>query len=69
MEKLLRSCPNIASIYMLVRPKKGKSSQERVNQIVEGEVRILSLAWQVRPVLMPKINQQTKDGENSFRLL
>ena len=40
MEKLLRSCPNIASIYMLVRPKKGKSSQERVNQIGEGEVRI-----------------------------
>ncbi|XP_014240707.1 fatty acyl-CoA reductase 1-like [Cimex lectularius] len=29
IEKLLRSCPDVNTIYVLVRPKKGKTAQER----------------------------------------
>ena len=33
VEKLLRSCPNIKAIYFLVRPKKGKTCEERMDSI------------------------------------
>ncbi|KAL1500839.1 hypothetical protein ABEB36_006269 [Hypothenemus hampei] len=33
IEKLLRSCPDISIIYILLRPKKGKTLQERVEAI------------------------------------
>lgn len=35
IEKLLRSCPNIATLYVLVRRKDGKSPRERVQQLAE----------------------------------
>lgn len=35
IEKLLRSCPDIKTIYVLLRPKKGKSIDERLNAIVD----------------------------------
>ncbi|EFN87626.1 putative fatty acyl-CoA reductase CG5065 [Harpegnathos saltator] len=36
IEKLLRSLPNIAHIYMLVRPKKGKDTKQRVEEIFDS---------------------------------
>ncbi|XP_056641055.1 putative fatty acyl-CoA reductase CG5065 [Diorhabda sublineata] len=33
IEKLLRSCPDIGNIYMLIREKKGKSIEERMTHI------------------------------------
>lgn len=30
IEKLLRSCPDVGRIYVLLRPKKGRSPQERL---------------------------------------
>jgi FlaA1/EpsC-like NDP-sugar epimerase len=38
IEKLLRSCNEIKSIYVLIRVKKGKSSQERLNEIINCKV-------------------------------
>lgn len=35
IEKLLRSCSDLKSIYVLLRPKKGKSIQERLKAITE----------------------------------
>nr|CAH7755245.1 unnamed protein product [Callosobruchus chinensis] len=35
IEKLLRSCPSVAKIYMLLRPKKGKGVQERLEAILK----------------------------------
>jgi alcohol-forming fatty acyl-CoA reductase len=35
IEKLLRSCPDVKSIYVLLRPKKGKSIEERLKAITE----------------------------------
>lgn len=33
VEKLLRSCPDIKALYLLIRPKKGKECQERLEEI------------------------------------
>ncbi|CAH0548591.1 unnamed protein product [Brassicogethes aeneus] len=38
LEKLLRACPNLNSIYVLVRPKKGKTMEERVDDIFKDPV-------------------------------
>ena len=35
VEKLLRSCYDLDKIYLLVRTKKGKSPNERLNDIVK----------------------------------
>lgn len=35
IEKLLRSCPDLKKIYVLLRPKKGKSIEQRLQGIVD----------------------------------
>lgn len=39
IEKLLRSCPCIGNIYVLIRDKKGKSPEERLKEITQNAVR------------------------------
>lgn len=34
LEKLLRSCPGVSKIYLLIRPKKGQDAQERLQQLL-----------------------------------
>ncbi|GJQ78030.1 hypothetical protein Trydic_g2376 [Trypoxylus dichotomus] len=36
LEKLLRSCPGIAKIYLLIRPKKGQQARERLQQLLSS---------------------------------
>ena len=38
IEKLLRECWDLKKILVLVRPKKGKTPQERLNEILERPV-------------------------------
>lgn len=38
VEKLLRSCPDIASIYILVRPKRGKDPSQRLEDFINSPV-------------------------------
>lgn len=38
LEKLLRSCPSIGNIYVLLRPKKDKDPKDRVRLLVEEAV-------------------------------
>lgn len=38
IEKLLRSCPELSTIYVLVRSKKGKEVHERVEELFEDAV-------------------------------
>lgn len=40
VEKLLRSCPDVGKIYMLMRPKKGQSTKERLDEFLGCKVRI-----------------------------
>uniref|UniRef100_W5ND98 Fatty acyl-CoA reductase n=1 Tax=Lepisosteus oculatus TaxID=7918 RepID=W5ND98_LEPOC len=38
VEKLLRSCPEVRAIYILVRPKAGQSMQERVQDMLKSKL-------------------------------
>lgn len=39
IEKLLRSIPDLKTVYLLVRPKKGKKVEERLEDIKKNSVR------------------------------
>jgi alcohol-forming fatty acyl-CoA reductase len=41
IEKLLRSCNHLNSIYLLVRAKKGKTPTQRIDEIINCEVNII----------------------------
>lgn len=34
LEKLLRACPGLARVYLLIRPKKGQDARERLQQLL-----------------------------------
>ena len=38
VEKLLRVIPDIGTIYLLIRPKKGKAASERIEELVNNPV-------------------------------
>ena len=38
IEKLLRSVPTVGSIYLLMRPKKGKDIEERLEELKSNQV-------------------------------
>lgn len=38
LEKLLRSCYDLEKVYVLVRPKKGKSINERLEELFKSQV-------------------------------
>ena len=40
LEKLLRSCPELASIYCLIRPKRGLSAEQRMEKQFQEKVRM-----------------------------
>ncbi len=42
VEKLLRSCPGIRSIYLLMRPKRGQEPKARLNELLSAQVNSFS---------------------------
>lgn len=44
MEKLLRSCPGIKNIYLLLRTKKGLDARQRIEELFNAKVSIMRLA-------------------------
>lgn len=38
IEKLLRSCPGVKSIFLLIRPKRGKDIDSRYQELLENPV-------------------------------
>ncbi|ESN98121.1 hypothetical protein HELRODRAFT_84823, partial [Helobdella robusta] len=38
LEKLLRSCPGLKKVYLLMRPKKGHDIRTRLNQLIESKL-------------------------------
>lgn len=38
LEKLLRSCPRVATIYLLIRTKRGLSAEERCKELLKNPV-------------------------------
>ena len=45
IEKLLRTCNTLGKIYILVRPKKGKSREERFKELFDGPVSIVKIKF------------------------
>lgn len=43
VEKLLRSCPDIKAIYLLIRPKRGQDVLTRIQEFNQHIVRIWNL--------------------------
>lgn len=39
LEKLLRSCPSVATIFVLIRPKKDQTVDDRFKELLENPVR------------------------------
>lgn len=44
VEKLLRSCSRIKTIYLLMRPKRDVTAQERIQMLTSSMVRKISVA-------------------------
>jgi fatty acyl-CoA reductase len=40
VEKLLRSCPDIDTVYLLMRPKKGNDIKARHEELIRCQVRL-----------------------------
>lgn len=38
VEKLLRSCPGIKNVYILIRPKRGKDVSQRLEELLASKV-------------------------------
>jgi FlaA1/EpsC-like NDP-sugar epimerase len=43
IEKLLRTCPGVKTIYLLLRSKKGKSPHERISDIFNNMVGVAAV--------------------------
>lgn len=41
IEKLLRSCPGINAIYLLMRPKKNLTACQRIQQLTNNKVSVM----------------------------
>jgi fatty acyl-CoA reductase len=39
LEKLLRSCPGIKQVYILIRPKRGKDVSQRLEELLGSTVK------------------------------
>jgi alcohol-forming fatty acyl-CoA reductase len=58
IEKLLRSCTRVKKIYLLMRTRKGKSVDDRVQEIWDSMVRLL-----------PKTHQHSSDILSIFLII
>lgn len=45
IEKILRSTPNVGNVYLLMRPKRGKSVEQRLEELTKNEVSIELLSY------------------------
>ncbi|XP_071955375.1 fatty acyl-CoA reductase 1-like [Antedon mediterranea] len=63
LEKILRSCPGIDGVYLLVRPKWGRPTQERVEQLVN--CKLFDKLRQSQPNFADKIHAINSDLQHS----
>lgn len=60
LEKLLRSCPRVATIFVLIRPKKNQSIEERFRELLENPVCINICLLDIS--ILNKLNSNFSDG-------
>jgi Male sterility protein len=39
LEKLLRSCPDLGTLYLLMRAKRGQQPEQRLNDLIQSKVK------------------------------
>jgi alcohol-forming fatty acyl-CoA reductase len=44
IDKLLRTCPGIENIYLLIRKKKGKDIHTRIDELFDDPVMMMSIS-------------------------
>ncbi|XP_012158352.1 putative fatty acyl-CoA reductase CG5065 [Ceratitis capitata] len=54
IEKILRSCPNVAAVYVLLRPKKGKHIEQRLSDILQSK--LFERVRQEQPQALKKVH-------------
>lgn len=47
IEKLLRSCPHVNKLFILIRPKKNQNSQERIKTMQDLPVNLVIFLQQL----------------------
>lgn len=52
VEKILRSCPGIERIYLLMRPAKGQSVEVRLQELIHNQVRFQNFLTSLRTFLL-----------------
>lgn len=62
IEKLTRSCPDINRIFILLRAKKGKTMQERMQHMINLPVSTMSLSGYRTFLARPKLNYSRVGG-------
>ncbi|XP_029719257.1 putative fatty acyl-CoA reductase CG8306 [Aedes albopictus] len=68
VEKILRSCPEVGGIYLLMRPKKGKQIEERLKELTDNAV-FETLLQQSSPDIFRKLHAVAGDvGEENLGL-
>lgn len=68
VEKILRSCPDVGKVYLLMRPKKGKEIHERLEDITKNSV-FSVLLEQSSPEIFKKLVAVAGDvGEENLGL-
>jgi fatty acyl-CoA reductase len=45
VEKLLRSCPDVGTIFLLIRPKRGLDVQTRQKELLKNPVSLTVFLW------------------------
>lgn len=49
VEKILRSCPGVKTLYLLMRPKAGIDIRTRLEELISTKVRVTLVALDGRP--------------------
>lgn len=68
VEKILRSCPDVDKIYLLIRSKKGKSIEERLQDITKNSVFLHLLEERSTDVFQKLVAVEGDVGEENLAL-
>jgi hypothetical protein len=67
LEKLLRSCPHLSNIYLLVRSKKGKKVDSRIEELFDDPVSEINHTCVKAPgLIFPGNSIQISGSKNIF---
>ncbi len=66
--KLLHSCPDVIAIYVLIRSKRGKGAQHRLEEILQAPVRLFILLFRSRRLLNVLVGPRRLNFEISSQI-